>query len=383
MALRLPLNNYTVTQGFGANSGYYKQFGQNGHNGIDLGANAGTPVYAADDGTIAFEGWGQNHSWIGSIAGISVIIRHSNVHSAYAHLLRTVVDKGQAVKKGQLIGFVGATGTATGPHTHFEVLPLSPNFSNGYAGRVDPTPYVSTVNVATVEQIRQAYRDILGREADAGGIATYSKFSIDFVRSDLAASNEKREIDARRAREAQAAAEKKATDAARWLEEARIEAERLEAEEAALRAAEEKARVEVELARIEEEERLAQVAAEERAKQQQIIEKTATPSGVPMTTSELETLGNEDEPTTVTRGEAMKSASLFVARIYTQYLAGQVIAQGVFGIALDALGWVAPGQVVGITALAITAFLIFWAQFGYQLAQGAGWKWAANLKWPF
>lgn len=304
MALRFPLDNYTITQGFGANAAYYRQFGQNGHNGIDLAAKLGEPVYAAEDGTIAFEGLGQNHSWMGSIAGISVIIRHNDVHTAYAHLNSTVVNKGQWVKKGQLIGFVGQTGTATGPHTHFEVLPLSPNFSNGYAGRINPAPYISTVKTATRVEIQQAYRDILEREADEGGIATYSKFGIDFVRQDLNNSQEKRTLDARKAEAARLAAEqarleaaRKAEEAARQADEARKAAERKAALEAAEKAAEEARRAEeerlkaeAELARIAEEERLAKEAAEERAKQQQQTEKTATPSGVPMTTAQLKKL---------------------------------------------------------------------------------------------
>lgn len=304
MSLRFPLDNYTISQGFGANAAYYKQFGQNGHNGIDLAAKLGEPVYAAEDGTIAFEGWGQNHSWMGSIAGISVIIRHSDVHTAYAHMNSTVVNKGQWVKKGQLIGFVGQTGTATGPHTHFEVLPLSPNFANGYAGRINPTPYISTVKTATADQIKQAFRDILERDPDAGDLMIYRNYTVEEMRQNLIESPAKRQLDARKAEAARLAAEqarleaaRKAEEAARQADEARKAAERKAALEAAEKAAEEARRAEeerlkaeAELARIAEEERLAKEAAEERAKQQLQTEKTATPSGVPMTTAQLKKL---------------------------------------------------------------------------------------------
>ncbi|QOH56260.1 M23 family metallopeptidase [Rhodococcus rhodochrous] len=251
MAFRWPLNKFTISQGFGGNAAYYKQFGQSGHNGIDLAANNGEPVYAADEGTVSYEGWGQNHSWMGSPAGICVLIHHGGSYAGYAHLSRTVINKGQRVSKGQLIGYVGATGAATGPHLHFEMLPLNPNFNNGFAGRINITPYIETTQNATDAQIQQAYRDILERDADAGGIAHYRNYPVDFVRSDLAKSAEKRQLEANKAAAAQAEANRRA-------EEARKEAERKAAEEAARKAQEE-------LDRIAAEEEAARLAAEQKA----------------------------------------------------------------------------------------------------------------------
>src|SRR4051812_22576716 len=114
MSFRWPLNSFTISQGFGGNAEYYKQFGQSGHNGLDLAAPEGTPVYAADDGTIEYEGWGQNHSWALAPAGIWILQNVGGSYAGYAHLSRTVVNKGQRVSKGQLIGYVGHTGAATG-----------------------------------------------------------------------------------------------------------------------------------------------------------------------------------------------------------------------------------------------------------------------------
>lgn len=141
MALWWPLDAVNVTGGFGNGSGVYTQYNSGGHNGIDLGCGIGTPVYAADDGVIQFEGWGQNHSWMGKIAGISVLIRHPWGYTGYAHMSDTVINNGQAVARGQLIGHSGSTGGSTGPHLHFETLPPNPNFSNGFAGRVNPSTY--------------------------------------------------------------------------------------------------------------------------------------------------------------------------------------------------------------------------------------------------
>lgn len=131
-SLRVPLDgNPSINRGFGGD----------GHNGIDYHATTGTPVYAADAGTVTFEGYGQNNSWMTGMAGICVLIKHSGEYTGYAHLSRTVINSGQQVTKGQLIGYSGATGAATGPHLHFEVLPLNPDFRNGFAGRIDPAPF--------------------------------------------------------------------------------------------------------------------------------------------------------------------------------------------------------------------------------------------------
>lgn len=135
--LRWPLDAVNVTQWFGQDPQPYQP---GGHNGIDLAASIGTPVYAADDGTVDFEGFGQNNRWMREPAGICVLLRHANYFTGYAHLSSTVIDRGQHVSKGQLIGYTGKTGLATGPHLHFEVLPLSPNFNNGFSGRIDPRP---------------------------------------------------------------------------------------------------------------------------------------------------------------------------------------------------------------------------------------------------
>lgn len=85
------------------------------HNGVDFAAPRGTPVKAIADGTVRKAGWyGGN--------GRFVKIRHGAVYeSGYAHLSRIAkgIKSGGRVKKGQVIGYVGSTGQATGPHLHF------------------------------------------------------------------------------------------------------------------------------------------------------------------------------------------------------------------------------------------------------------------------
>ncbi|MFC7945258.1 peptidoglycan DD-metalloendopeptidase family protein [Microbacterium oxydans] len=276
MAFRYPLDNVRITQGWGADPQFYKQYGQNGHNGIDLAAPAGTPVYAAEAGTIVYEGWGGKHGWVGKEAGIHVLIRHAGAVSNYAHLSGTVVNAGQAVSKGQLIGHVGATGVAYGTHLHFEVFPLTPNFNNGFAGRIDPMPFISTVKTATADEIKRAYLDILERPADAGALTHYAKYPIDFVRSDLAASQERRALDARKAEAARLAAERAQAEAAQQAADAVKAAEAKKALEAAQKAEADRLAAEAELARIAEEERIARADAEARAKaQKELADKAA------------------------------------------------------------------------------------------------------------
>jgi len=133
-----------VSQVFGANPRYYATLGQRGHNGTDYAVPVGTPVRAAASGVVAFEGWGQNLGLAGKVAGIYVLLKHDRYYTGYAHLSRTVVDRGQKVKQGQIIGFSGNTGMATGPHLHFEVLPVGYNIKNGYYGRVNPALVLTT-----------------------------------------------------------------------------------------------------------------------------------------------------------------------------------------------------------------------------------------------
>lgn len=86
---------------------------QSFHTGLDLAAKAGTPVYATHAGV--------GRSSYDKIYGNRVILSGGNgMETRYAHLARSVIQQGQQIKAGQLLGYVGSTGLSTGPHLHFE-----------------------------------------------------------------------------------------------------------------------------------------------------------------------------------------------------------------------------------------------------------------------
>ncbi len=89
------------------------------HSGIDIGAAFGSPVKAANSGSVVYVGWYGGY-------GKVVIVNHGNYNgkptsTLYAHLSSYSVSNGASVSKGQIIGHVGSTGYSTGPHLHFEV----------------------------------------------------------------------------------------------------------------------------------------------------------------------------------------------------------------------------------------------------------------------
>lgn len=99
------------------------------HSGIDIAANMGTPIYAAYDGQVAWA----NYNWS---AGNWVGIDHGNgLYTIYMHMSAFKVSEGDYVKKGDVIGLVGSTGSSTGPHLHFTI-----RVNGSY---VDPFTYVT------------------------------------------------------------------------------------------------------------------------------------------------------------------------------------------------------------------------------------------------
>lgn len=96
---------------------HYGKRGKDFHEGIDLRAKVGTPVFASESGVVIYSG--RRISGYGKM----VILRHpgSGLSTIYAHNSRLLVRVGQKVKRGQKIAISGRSGRATGPHLHFEV----------------------------------------------------------------------------------------------------------------------------------------------------------------------------------------------------------------------------------------------------------------------
>ncbi|MGM0156500.1 hypothetical protein IGI47_000788 [Enterococcus sp. AZ191] len=105
---RMPLDSYTVSSEFGLRGSEF-------HRGIDLAAPTGTPIKAAKEGKVIVAD--THYSW-----GNYVVIEHEDgTAMLYAHQDKFVVNVGQQVSQGSLIGFVGSTGNSTGPHLHLEL----------------------------------------------------------------------------------------------------------------------------------------------------------------------------------------------------------------------------------------------------------------------
>ncbi len=92
------------------------------HNGLDIGAPLGTPVYAASDGVIEAVDNNDRNYYKKYQYGKYILIKHNNnLATLYAHLSKQIVKTGDIIKRGDLIGYSGNTGYSTGPHLHFGV----------------------------------------------------------------------------------------------------------------------------------------------------------------------------------------------------------------------------------------------------------------------
>lgn len=120
--LRWPLDSVKITQNFGntdfARSGAYAG---KGHNGIDFRATVGTPIKAALSGRVV--GVGNTDAVRGCYSyGKWILIQHQNgLSTLYAHLSHVARTEGESITTGEIIGYSGSTGYATGPHLHFTV----------------------------------------------------------------------------------------------------------------------------------------------------------------------------------------------------------------------------------------------------------------------
>jgi murein DD-endopeptidase MepM/ murein hydrolase activator NlpD len=117
------------------------------HEGMDFTAPIGTPIYATGDGYVVAAGAERGY-------GNRIMISHGYGYTTkYAHMSKFKVKRGQTIKRGDVIGYVGNTGASTGPHCHYEVYkngrPINP--INFFFNDLSPSEYVTMLEVASRE----------------------------------------------------------------------------------------------------------------------------------------------------------------------------------------------------------------------------------------
>jgi len=138
------------TQDYGATS--FAKYGYAGkwHNGIDLGVPIGMSVYSAEKGIVVAVGNSDKYCNRGAYGKFIVVKHENNLTTLYAHLSLQKVKVGDTIERGELIGYSGTTGYATGPHLHFSVF-ASQTFNMGpsrvcgllpYGGDLNPLDYL-------------------------------------------------------------------------------------------------------------------------------------------------------------------------------------------------------------------------------------------------
>ena len=183
--------NYRITSNYGFRH-------RRMHRGVDLGYPEGTPVAAAWDGIVRISKGTANTGGYGNL----VVIRHDNgLETYYGHLSRRLVNPGQMVKAGDIIGLGGNTGRSYGSHLHFEVRYLgndiNPNrlidfdnfklkydtmFVSGYSVSV-PNPTQQTVQPTTPKPVSSSAQYYKVRKGDTlGGIAAKYHTSVSKIK---------------------------------------------------------------------------------------------------------------------------------------------------------------------------------------------------------
>jgi murein DD-endopeptidase MepM/ murein hydrolase activator NlpD len=113
------------------------------HTGLDFRAAAGTPIRAVKAGVVLYAG--NSGNW----AGNHVAVKHADgMTTMYCHMSSMAAHAGETVQAGQIIGYVGETGRAFGPHLHFELYPPGVKYGDIYHA-INPQPYLNANGVQT------------------------------------------------------------------------------------------------------------------------------------------------------------------------------------------------------------------------------------------
>jgi hypothetical protein len=171
--MNLPFSGqFTISQQFGENPDYYKQFSLSGHDGLDWDCPDGTTIIAAESGRVMQPSATRDF-------GNFVAIWHPALHimSWYCHLRSSSVQPGSIVSKGQVIGLSNNTGISRGTHLHFAVSQVDNdgqiiNKGNGYAGFINPLPFLE------MTQPSKSKEDFLVTNVVAGSTGSTGNTSI-------------------------------------------------------------------------------------------------------------------------------------------------------------------------------------------------------------
>ena len=137
------------------------------HLGVDYAAPTGTPVHAVADGVVTFKGWGGG-------GGNTLKIKHAgNLVTGYLHLSKFAkgISQGTRVSQGQVIGYVGSTGTSTGPHLDYRIWKNGTNIDPLKVPQ-EPAEPIKQENMADFEHIRDRIIAELNGEATPEMIVT-------------------------------------------------------------------------------------------------------------------------------------------------------------------------------------------------------------------
>lgn len=163
---RMPLEETKITSEFG-----FRRY--RWHHGTDLKLTVGTPIYSAFDGIVRIRSYDRTGY------GYYVVVRHKNgLETLYGHMSKILVDVGQEVKAGDVLGLGGNTGRSTGPHLHFEVryqgLSINPTLIFDFnLGRIRSDVYMITAS--SFDHVVQTQQSVYHRVRSGDNLSSIAR----------------------------------------------------------------------------------------------------------------------------------------------------------------------------------------------------------------
>ena len=171
--IRMPIPYARITSGFSSARKHPVLGRVRAHKGVDYGAGSGTPIMAAGDARVSFVGWKGGY-------GRTVVLDHGKGYTTlYAHMSRFgKYQAGARIKQGAVIGYVGSTGLATGPHLHYEFRVGGVHRNPLKVTMPPPEPLKGDALVAFRAQVAPAMAQIERLEARAGADTRVAAVSV-------------------------------------------------------------------------------------------------------------------------------------------------------------------------------------------------------------